>query len=242
MTSSPYDGFAQLYDEFWAAGALGWETDSLDLLLPPIGRDQRLLDVCCGTGRLAQVLAERGFDVTAFDISEGMVSLARANAPDVRILRGDVRRVTFGRKFNIITCMHDSLNHLESVQDLRDALGSLASALTENGTLIFDLNFDEAFARWDSTRTYVASDRVWSAIGSFDPHDRRAGLQVVAFSRERGAWCRLDVMLWETYFEESEVLEALRSVGLRKVETFERSELLGHGRKGKVLYRAQHNA
>jgi ubiquinone/menaquinone biosynthesis C-methylase UbiE len=55
----------------------------LELLELPKG--SRILDMGCGTGRHAVMLAERGFRVTGVDLSEGMLNEARKAATDAGV-------------------------------------------------------------------------------------------------------------------------------------------------------------
>ncbi len=68
----------------WRASKLGQITDELEesLLLELIGNPEGLtiLDVGCGEGRLANLLAERGAQVIGVDPSESMIAAARHNA------------------------------------------------------------------------------------------------------------------------------------------------------------------
>ena len=52
-----------------------------------------VLEVACGTGRIALVLAERGFEVTGVDVSDGMLAIAQrkraALAAATLRMRGD---------------------------------------------------------------------------------------------------------------------------------------------------------
>src|ERR671937_606252 len=95
-----YDRRAQEYDDWWLGEGLyadrdrpGWEEELDDLRhviseLLPI----RTLDVACGTGFLTRHL--RG-DVVGLDVSERMLGVARAQAPNARFVRGDALELPF---------------------------------------------------------------------------------------------------------------------------------------------------
>ncbi len=48
--------------------------------------EHRVLEIGCGTGSLAKMMTGRGASVTAIDVSEEMLAMARKNAPDVRFI------------------------------------------------------------------------------------------------------------------------------------------------------------
>lgn len=82
--------------------------------LPTDMRGQRLLDAGCGTGALAITAAERGAEVVAIDVSQGLIDVARERAPaglaiDWRV--GDMRCHHLGR-FDHVVAM-DSLIHYD---------------------------------------------------------------------------------------------------------------------------------
>ena len=95
-----YDRRAFEYDDWWLGRGLyadrdrpGWE-EELDVLaeviaaLPPA----RTLDVACGTGFLTRHL--RG-DIVRLDQSEGMLAVARAQAPAARFVQGEALALPF---------------------------------------------------------------------------------------------------------------------------------------------------
>jgi ubiquinone/menaquinone biosynthesis C-methylase UbiE len=53
----------------------------------------RVLDVACGTGRISIPLARRGFHVSGLDVSERVLEVARAEAPELDFRRGDMREL-----------------------------------------------------------------------------------------------------------------------------------------------------
>ncbi len=71
-----------LVGERWLAGWLH--------LVPPMGC-RRALDMGCGSGQNTRLLLDRGFEVTAIDISERALELCKRMAPEARVQRADVR-------------------------------------------------------------------------------------------------------------------------------------------------------
>ena len=54
----------------------------------------RVLDAGCGTGRVAIELAARGFSVVGVDADNGMLSTARAKAPELEWIEADLSDLT----------------------------------------------------------------------------------------------------------------------------------------------------
>ncbi len=88
-----------------------------DLLLSRLPNDMRgmrLLDAGCGTGALAIVAAQRGADVIAIDVSQGLIDIARTRAPEhlnITYCVGDMRSHNLGI-FDHVVAM-DSLIHYD---------------------------------------------------------------------------------------------------------------------------------
>jgi SAM-dependent methyltransferase len=68
-----------------------------------LGPGMRVLDVGCGPGRHARILAGRGIDVVGLDVSERFVSLARDGAPDgAAFVCGDARAMAYDGEFDAV--------------------------------------------------------------------------------------------------------------------------------------------
>jgi ubiquinone/menaquinone biosynthesis C-methylase UbiE len=87
--------------------------DRLDSLLALRG-DERVLDVGCGAGALAYVVAPAVREVVAVDSDPSMVEVARRNAPaNVRVERADGERLPFGAaEFDLAATLR-TLHHTE---------------------------------------------------------------------------------------------------------------------------------
>jgi 2-polyprenyl-3-methyl-5-hydroxy-6-metoxy-1,4-benzoquinol methylase len=116
-----YSGFAAHYDLHgwdWFARVYGPRIRSL---LEERGmRSSRILDAGCGTGALAIDLAAAGHEVTGVDLSEGMIAVARRKDARGAVAwrQADITSMDLGeasRPFDLVTCVADILNHLESL-------------------------------------------------------------------------------------------------------------------------------
>ena len=100
--------------------------------LPADLRGRRVLDAGAGTGALAVEAARRGARVTAIDLSQTLVDLARTRLPrdlgegHVEFLMGDMLDPALGR-FDHIVCM-DSLIHYRTPDMVRAVAGLAARA------------------------------------------------------------------------------------------------------------------
>ena len=151
--ASAYDAFAPFYDAFtadynhdsWMADVERWALES-----GLTGR--RVLDVACGTGASFVPMLRRGYDVTACDISPAMVTRAREKIrPGGEVVVADMRRLPWRSRFDLVTCVDDSMNYLLSPAEVRAALTSIRDALRPGGMVVFDTNslatYRTAFAR-----------------------------------------------------------------------------------------------
>jgi ubiquinone/menaquinone biosynthesis C-methylase UbiE len=89
MNQVGFDGRAARYEELRPVDDNWWEV--FDALVRLGGlRGSRVLEIGCGTGRLAQALADRELArVWAVDVSEAMVQRAKANGVNARVARAE---------------------------------------------------------------------------------------------------------------------------------------------------------
>lgn len=82
-----------------------------------------------GTGRLAIPLAATGHDVSAVELSGGMVARGKEKGGSVDWVVGDMRSASLGRRYGLAVCAFNSFLCLRSVEDalafLRNAHGHL---------------------------------------------------------------------------------------------------------------------
>ncbi len=95
-------------------------------------KGRSLLDLGCGTGTFAIMMADQGYRVTGIDASEESIEIARERAAgrcDVEFHVQDFRNPALDEKFDLITQLHVPI----SVQDIRDTIAKYRLNLKEDG-------------------------------------------------------------------------------------------------------------
>jgi SAM-dependent methyltransferase len=138
-----YDAFAPIYDDFNAQNNYEFW---FSVLLPQLEgyglRQGRLLDVACGTGRAFEPMLRRGWDITACDISPGMIAKAKEKdeSDGITFHVADMARLPTYGEFELVWALNDPVNYLLGDGDLQSALEAMGANLTADGLLVFDCN------------------------------------------------------------------------------------------------------
>jgi ubiquinone/menaquinone biosynthesis C-methylase UbiE len=145
----------------------------MDVLGLPSG--SRILDVPCGQGRHAHLLAEAGFDVDGLDYSADLLrrAKARGTGKTLRYTRGDMRSLPtkWTKKFDAVLNLFTSFGFFTDPKDDAKVIAEFARVLKPGGALVwYGGNRDGVMARfldrdWWQTQdgTLIAQER------SFDP-------------------------------------------------------------------------
>ena len=104
-----------------------------------------VLEIGCGTGRVLIPLAQANCKVTGVDISTTMLTIARAKAARMNVLRdvslicADARRVAIDRSFDMAFAATNTFMLFTELPDQLAVLGTLHRMLRPGGLVIFDL-------------------------------------------------------------------------------------------------------
>src|SRR5262245_20865247 len=194
MTIAPrnvaYGNLAGHYDDQgWDWYAATYGPRLLDLLGRRGLAAGRALDAGCGTGTLALAMAARGWKVTGLDLSDAMLEVARGKDASglVAWRRGDITTFELGRHepgagpFDLITCVADTLNHLETLDEWVAAFGRCAAHQPSGGHLFFDVMTCRGLQRLDKISVTDLDDRTLVLSVVYEPAARRSTVKAISF-------------------------------------------------------------
>jgi SAM-dependent methyltransferase len=111
----------------------------MEILALPSG--SRILDVPCGQGRHAHLLAEAGFRVDGLDYSKHLIDLAkeRGTGPTLRYTRGDMRQMpaSWTGRFDAVVNLFTSFGFFTDPADDELVMREFARVLAPGGTLVW---------------------------------------------------------------------------------------------------------
>ncbi len=139
-------------------------------------KDNDVLDIACGSGDQSIEFAKKGFKVTAFDISETLIRVAKEGAKSENVSIdfsvGDMRAMSFTQQFNAAVLLSHSFGFFNHEVNRR-ILGDAFAALKKGGKLLLDLMNPYNLPRFHKTWTELEGGYLLS-----EPHmlDAPAGV------------------------------------------------------------------
>ena len=135
-----------------------------------------ILDAPCGHGRIANLLAAKGFRMTGVDLTELFLEQARIACQeldvDVDYRQGDLRDLPVSGPFDAVICWFTSFGYFDD-DDNRKVLDEFARVLRPGGRLLIETMHHDGFVRRfisapEATVTERGEDTM-SDITTFDP-------------------------------------------------------------------------
>lgn len=134
--------YAQIYDtvmEDWP-GEIKFYQDLASKYVKP---DQAVLELACGTGRIALRLAESGNRVVGLDSSPDMIRVVHEKSqgiPQVKWIEGDMRDFLLEEHYPLIIIPAHSFQNLVSVSDHVSALETIFNHLLPGGRFVIHID------------------------------------------------------------------------------------------------------
>ena len=187
---------------------------------------QSVLDLACGTGSMSVLLAKRGYQVLAADMSEDMLSMAWEKASELEENRPyficqRMERLRLPYTVDWVVCCLDSLNYVTNPEDCRQAIVRVFQSLAPGGVFLFDINTPEKLRGLDgqifldeNEETYC----VWRA--EFDEEENICYYGMDLFQKEGDQWRRSFEEHREYAYTVEQLTQWLKEAGFGTVEVY----------------------
>ncbi len=147
---------AELYDLIYSSFKdYSQEAGQIAALLKKVHPGCRtLLDVACGTGEHAHLLAtQHGFAVDGIDLDPAFVRIAKAKHPGGQFHRADMVTFHLGRRYDAVLCLFSSIGYVRTLANVRRALACFREHLAPDGVVILEPWFAPEVAEHGRTET-----------------------------------------------------------------------------------------
>ena len=146
-----------------------------------------VVELACGTGSLTRILAERGYEMTAVDLSADMLSFAAQKCQDLPVLFlcQDMSRLTLLEQADAVVCCLDSVNYVTRPAALRRAFQRVYRYLKPGGLFLFDAKTPQALEEADGQVYLDETEEVYCGGGSTIPSAESAGTASTCSAAER---------------------------------------------------------
>ena len=171
------------------------------------------MDLACGTGILTNILRQAGMDAEGMDLSEGMITLARENFPDLPFFLADMTTFCPEKQYDLVTCTGDAVNHIGDLSDVEKIFRNIRQYLKPGGHFVFDLlNEGEVSDSEPFEMDFTPTTKVWFQMTR--PAENKVVLTIRVYENGTLAF---EENIRETIHDPTEICALLRKCGFENV-------------------------
>lgn len=133
--------YSYYYDIFYQNKDYSHEVKIINQIIKSYNRKfLTILDLACGTGKHAELLARLGFSVQGLDISGEMIDLAKKRIKKTGIPMdfhiGDIKNFSIDKPVDVVTLLFNSINYLLKKDEITNCLKNVYRSLKPSGIFI----------------------------------------------------------------------------------------------------------
>jgi len=221
-----YGALAHSYDrltndvDYGAVVDFYWEILGREGLSP-----RTAVDLACGTGSVACLLAQKGLQVTGVDMSEEMLTVAVQKSQNISnpplFVCQKLQQLHLPVAVDLAVCALDSMDYITDPADCQQAMKRIYKALNPGGCFIFDVNTPEKLRAMDGQVFLDEDDDVYCVWrGEFDEKTNICTYGMDIFQRVGNAWHRSQEEHREYAYSQEMLIEYLRQAGFTDIAVY----------------------
>ncbi|QCX32947.1 class I SAM-dependent methyltransferase [Caloramator sp. E03] len=188
-------------------------------------KNKNILELACGTGNMTLRLKEKGCNITAFDISEDMLSIAeekaRINRQKINFLKQDIRSFNIDKKFDYIFCFCDGYNYVIEDDDIIKSFNNVYKHLMPNGYFLFDISTSYKLKNIIANNTFTLNEEklcyIWDNYLDGDILE----MYITFFIKEGALYKRFDERHIQKAYEVDKIMHYLSIIGFKDIKIFD---------------------
>jgi len=186
-----------------------------------VSSNPKVLDLCCGFGRISSELARRGFSVTGVDITESYLKTAKEEASldnlNIEYIQADAREFVRPGFFDLAVNLYISFGYFEKQEDDLLMVRNAYESLKEDGSFII-----ETLGKEIAVRDFVETE--WFERAGFMVLTKYAVVDSWTFLKNH--WIlikdgkKIERIFSQRLYSASELRDLMLSAGFSKVEIY----------------------
>lgn len=223
---SQYDALADSYDRLTEDVPYEEMLTFYESLLAGVeAKPKTVVDLGCGSGTMARLLAERGYKVTGVDMSEEMLTVAWDKCGDLQempmFVCQSMAELELPEEADWILSSLDSINYLTDPQDCRETFRRAHRNLRPGGVFIFDVNTPEKLRAMDGQVFLDEDDDVYCVWrGEFNAQTNICTYGMDLFQREGKRWSRSFEEHSEYAYSREQLTGYLKAAGFSHIRVY----------------------
>lgn len=183
------------------------------------------IDLACGTGSVALLLAKRYDRVLGVDMSEEMLTVALQRAMEQgrmpTFICQKLQELRLPRAVDMAVCALDGLDYILDPADCKEAIRRVYKALNPGGIFIFDVNTPEKLRAMDGQVFLDEDDDVYCVWrGEFDEETNICSYGMDLFQRQGEHWVRSFEEHQEYAYSIEQLTDYLKKAGFTCIEVY----------------------
>ncbi len=199
-----------------------------------------VLDICCGSANFLQEMKANGKICTGTEILDSYIEYNKQAYPDIDFVKTQtILDIDHLGKFDLISCNHDVVNILPTLEDWGTLFKKVYSHLNNGGIFIFDFYTKRKLQYWNEvtfdenekldyirniesdgkTKTTISNIYYVNLAPKKDNSNVSAMDQEYTFNDYENKYKRSENVEAEYYFENEHILEEIKKAGYRYLIT-----------------------
>lgn len=183
------------------------------------------VDLACGTGSVAAILAQKGLQVLGVDQSEEMLTVAQQKVEALEnrpmFVCQSLQQLCLPRGVDMAVCALDSLDYITEPEDCAEAIRRVYRALNPGGIFLFDVNTPEKLRAMDG-QVFLDEDEdvycVWR--GEFSEQTNICAYGMDLFQRQGESWVRSFEEHREYAYSAEQLVGYLKKAGFTRIRVY----------------------